>query len=89
MKPQPNFALDEIVGILNTLSEKEEIGEGFVSVQEIRRATGWSTQRIRDLLYDLKEEGRLEVGTKKIRFLDDRVCGKSAYRVKSKEEERE
>ena len=91
MKPQPDFALDEIVGILTELP-REEIGEGFVTVREIHKAirgeklVGCSMERIRDLLRALKEEGRLEVGTKRVEFLDGRICGKPAYRLKSKEE---
>jgi hypothetical protein len=94
-KPQPDFALDELVGLLTDLPREEEAGEGFVTVQEIHRAMkrkrviGWSKEKIRDILYDLKEEGRLEVGIKRVRFLDNRVCEKPAYRLKSKEEEKE
>lgn len=89
MKPQPNFTLDEIVGTLTELSERETESEGLITVKEIHRATGWGKERIRDLLGALKEEGRLEVGTKRVQFLDGRVVGKPAYKLKSKEEEKE
>ena len=85
-KPQPDFALDEIVGILTELPREEETGEGFVTVLEIHKSTGWGRERIRHLLGALKKEGRLEVGTKKIKSLDERILSRPAYRLKSKEE---
>lgn len=88
-KPQPNFTLDEIVGTLTELSEREIESEGFVTVEELRKVIGWMPEKIRGFLHVLKEEGRLEVGKKRVRFLDDRVCEKPAYRIKSKEEKGE
>jgi len=89
VKPQPDFALDEIIGILTDLRSEERVGEGFVSVQEIHDATGWGPERIRNLLRALKGEGRLEVGTKRIEALDGRALARPAYRLKFKEEEKE
>ena len=88
-KPQPNFTLDEIIGTLTELSKREIESEGLITVKEICRSTGWGRGKVRGLLGALKEEGRLEVGTKGVEFLDGRVVGKPAYKLKSKEEEKE
>jgi len=89
MKPQPNFTLDEIVGTLTELSKREIESKGLITVKEICGATGWGRERIRSLLGALKKEGRLEVGRKRIEFLDGRVVDTPAYKLKSKEEEKE
>jgi len=85
VKPQPNFPLDEIVRIL-TKFPREEVGEGFVTVNEIHDAVGWPKAKIRGLLNILKKRGELELGKKTVVLLNDTVRKTDAYRIKSKEE---
>jgi len=89
VKPQPDFALDELVGTLEELTRGEEDSQGFFTTSEICEKKKWGREKVRRLLDKAKKEGRLIVGSKKVLFLDNRSCDISAYKFKSKEEEKE
>jgi len=88
-KPTPNFALDDLVGTLEELTEEEEDSQGFFTTTEIRRKRGWGREKIRNLLRKAQEEGRLILGRKRIQFLDGRMVTIVAYKIKPKEEEKD
>jgi len=88
VKPQPNFALDELVGTLEELTKEKEDSQGFFTTSEICERRKWGREKVRKLLKKTKEEGRLIVGSKKVVFLDNRSCDITAYKFKSKEEEK-
>lgn len=88
-KPTPNFALDELVETLEELTKGEEDSQGFFTTSEICEKRKWGREKVRKLLNKAKEEGRLIVGSKKVLFLDNRSCDVTAYKFKSKEEEKE
>jgi len=88
VKPQPDFALDELIATLEELTEEEEDSRGFFTTTEICEKRGWERRRVRTLLNKAKKEGRLEIGKKRTIQLNNVVRGIDAYRIKPKEEER-
>jgi len=89
VKPQLDFALDELIATLEELTKGEEDSQGFFTTSEICEKKKWGREKVRKLLNKAKEEGRLIVGSKRVLFLDNRSCDISAYKFKSKEEEKE
>jgi len=87
VKPQPDFALDELIATLEELTRGEEDSQGFFTTSEICEKKKWGREKVRKLLDKAKKEGRLIVGSKRVLFLDNRSCDISAYKFKSKEEE--
>lgn len=89
VKPQPDFALDELVETLEELTKEEGDSQGFFTTTEICEKMKWGREKVRDLLRKARKEGRLIVGTKRVRFLDNRLCDITAYKIEPKEEEKE
>jgi len=88
VKPQPDFALDELVKTLEELTEEEEDSQGFFTTTEICEKMGYGREKVRWLWNKARKEGRLVIGSKRVRFIDNRVCDITAYKIKPKEEER-
>lgn len=88
-KPTPDFSLDEFVRELENVSAREETSKGFITTDEICKITKCRMDKVRKVLLRLKEEGRLEVGEKRVRFLDDTWRTKPAYKVIPKKEVKE
>lgn len=75
--------------LIEALRQAAECGgdaEGAISVDELRVALGWGKTRIREILRDLKMDGRLEIVWVPSESLDGKRIVKPAYRLVDKQD---
>lgn len=68
----------ELLTALANAAASEEGGEGL-TVNEIRKKTGWSANKARGVLRNGVEEGAIRVSRKKVRDLSGRVQSIPSY----------
>ena len=82
---EPDFTIGDIIGEIQgelTIAEDFEPDEtGFYTSNEISDVLGLNVRKVRVELRKLKRDGRLEVGKKSTRLLDDNIRGIQAYRL--------
>lgn len=82
---EPDFTIADLIGEISGGVVCDENLEpdplGFYTTEEIAEITGLNVRRVRRVLLELKKSGNLEVGTKRVRLLNDFVRGIAAYRL--------
>lgn len=83
MTPRPDFTMSDMDALISAMqADSGETGEG-VTTMELCAALGWSRERVRQRLHDLRAQGRLRLCSRMVVALNGRTQRQTTYAIEA------